>query len=169
MKTIVITILGKDQPGLVDNLAKHVFAHKGNWLASNFAQMSGQFAGFVEVHVPHDTHDALINSLNTIEDIHVQSVSAIEKTSPMPQQSMVINVLGNDKAGIVQELTAVLNQQKLNIRSMESCCESAPNWGSLMFKATIVIDVPEEFDGDDLIEALEAVANDLVVDISTYT
>jgi glycine cleavage system regulatory protein len=168
MKPIIITIIGQDRPGLVDVLAKQVYAHQGNWLASNFAQMSGQFAGFVEVHVPHDTHDALIKSLDSVEGISVQSVSIAETHIPQSLQSMVIDIMGNDKSGIVQEITAVLHQFNLNIKSMESCCESAPNWGNLMFKANIVIDVPENFDTDVLTEALESVANDLVVDVSTY-
>ena len=167
MTPIIITMVGQDRPGLVDQLAKQVYAHQGNWLASNFAQMAGQFAGFVEVHVPEAQHDQLISSLDALEGISVQSVSA-----PKQQQgifdTLVVNVMGNDKPGIVQEITAVLNQFNLSIRSMESCCESAPNWGSLMFKANIVLDVPEAFDTDTVIESLENLANDLVVDISTY-
>jgi len=38
-----------------------------------------------------------------------------------------------------------------------------------MFKANIVIDVPEGFETESVAEALEGVANDLVVDISTYS
>lgn len=168
MKPIIITIIGKDQPGLVDTLAKCVYVHHGNWLASNFAQMSGQFAGFVEVHVPEASHDNLITSLNEVKGIRVQSVSVADSIHVLDQQSMVIEVMGNDKTGIVQEITKVLHQFDLNIRTMESCCESAPNWGNLMFKASIVIDVPDTFDSDKLTEALESIANDLVVDISTY-
>ena len=73
--------------------------------------------------------------------------------------------MGNDKAGIVQELTSVLNQFNLNILNFSSRCESAPNWGSLIFKANAVIAVPEGFDDDALQDALESLANDLVVDI----
>ena len=168
MKPIIITMIGQDRPGLVDQLAKQVYAHDGNWLASNFAQMAGQFAGFVEVHVPEAKHDDLIASLDALEGIDVQSVSALEQSQQDAFNSLVINVMGNDKPGIVQEITAVLNQFNLSILSMDSCCESAPNWGSLMFKANIVIGVPESFDTDSITEALENVANDLVVDISTY-
>lgn len=168
MHSVIVTIIGQDKPGLVDTLAKQVYAHRGNWLASNFAQMAGQFAGFVEVQVPNEQHDALILGLNNIEGIQVQSVSASKNNSVTPTQSMVIDVMGNDKTGIVQELTTVLHQFNLNIKRMDSCCESAPNWGSLMFKANIIIDVPENFDTDALTDALENVANDLVVDLSTY-
>lgn len=169
MKPIVITMVGKDRAGFVDTIAKQIYAHDGNWLASNFAQMAGQFAGFVEVHVPQEKHDDLIQSLDALDGINVQSVSALEEHDAKSSDSLVIDVMGNDKQGIVQEITTVLHQFNLNIKSMDSCCESAPNWGSLMFKASIVIDVPEGFDTDNVLEALENVANDLVVDISTYS
>ncbi|MFC3092900.1 glycine cleavage system protein R [Alteromonas sediminis] len=169
MKPIVITMVGKDKAGLVDSLAKHIYAQGGNWLASNFALMAGQFAGFVEVHIPQEKHDTLIKSLDALEGISVQSVVAGDLENQAPSDSLVINVMGNDKPGIVQEITAILHQFNLSIVSMDSCCESAPNWGSLMFKANIVIDVPVGFDKDTIAEALESVANDLVVDISTYS
>ena len=169
MKPIVITMVGKDRSGLVDALAKHIYAQGGNWLASNFARMAGQFAGFVEVHVPQDKHDDLINSLDSLDGISVQSVSASDEINQGPSDSLVVSVMGNDKPGIVQEITTILHQFNLSIVSMDSCCESAPNWGSLMFKANIVIDVPEGFETESVAEALEGVANDLVVDISTYS
>ena len=169
MKTVVITMIGKDRAGLVDSLAKHIYAQDGNWLASNFARMAGQFAGFVEVHIPKEKHDDLIASLNSIDELNVQSVTSAPEHSVQQTNSLVINIMGNDKPGIVQEVTAILNQFSLSIVRMDSCCESAPNWGSLMFKANIIIDVPANIVVDDIAEALENVANDLVVDISTYS
>ena len=49
MQSLVISIMGKDKPGLVDALAKCVYKHEGNWQGSSFAHMAGMFTGFVEV------------------------------------------------------------------------------------------------------------------------
>lgn len=166
MKPVVITIMGKDKPGLVDSVAKQIYDHGGNWQASSFAHMAGQFAGFVEALVPTDNHQPLTDALNAIPDLTVQSVSVTEAGNSQ-RDTLNIDVMGNDKPGIVQELTKVLHRFNLNIMSFDSCCESAPNWGSLMFKATTVVDVPADFDTSQLQEALENVANDLVVDINT--
>ncbi|GEA12276.1 ACT domain-containing protein [Alteromonas sp. KUL49] len=164
MQPIIISIMGKDKPGLVDTLAKCVYQYDGNWQGSSFAHMAGLFTGFVEVHVPSDKQDALVKALDAISDLTVQSVAV---TSPSTQVSteLSVEVMGNDKPGIVQELTSVLHQFNLNIMTFSSHCESAPNWGNLMFKATAVIAVPEDFDEDALKEAMEDLANDLVVDI----
>ena len=165
MKPLIIAIMGQDRPGLVDALAKSVYAHEGNWQGSSFARMAGQFTGFVEVHVEESHRDSLIAALNDIKDLNVMSVASV-KEDASSQQTLSVEVMGNDKPGIVQELTHILNQFNLNIVSFDSRCESAPNWGNLMFKATATISVPEQFDEDALQSALESVANDFVVEIT---
>lgn len=164
MQSLVISIMGKDKPGLVDSLAKCVYKHQGNWQGSSFAHMAGMFTGFVEVHVSDDEKQNLINALDGISDLSVQSVAVTGETDSNTT-TLTVNVMGNDKAGIVQELTSVLHQFNLNILTFASHCESAPNWGSLIFKVKAEIGVPEDFDDGALQEALEALANDLVVDI----
>ena len=165
MQSLVISIMGKDKPGLVDTLAKCIYKHQGNWQGSSFAHMAGMFTGFVEVHVSEEHQQHLINALDALKDLSVQSVSAT-KDIPTNTTKLTVDVMGNDKAGIVQELTSVLNQFNLNILTFSSHCESAPNWGSLIFKAKAEIAVSEDFDDDALQRALESLANDLVVDIS---
>jgi glycine cleavage system regulatory protein len=157
--------MGKDKPGLVDSLAKCVYKHQGNWQGSSFAHMAGMFTGFVEVHVSEDEKQNLIDALDSIKDLSVQSV-AVATSGEINSTKLTVDVMGNDKTGIVQELTSVLNQFNLNIVTFSSHCESAPNWGSLIFKAKAEIAVPADFDDDALQDALEALANDLVVDIT---
>ena len=165
MQPLVITIMGKDKPGLVDSLARCVYQHGGNWQGSSFAHMAGMFTGFVEVHVPADAHKALVEALDSPDGLTVQYVSVTD-ASAQSGNYFDVEIMGNDKPGIVQELTSILNQFNLNILSFDSRCESAPNWGSLMFKAHARIVVPDNFDEGALKDALEAQANDLVVDIS---
>lgn len=167
MQPVVITIMGKDKTGIVDAVAKRVYQHGGNWQGSSFAHMAGMFTGFVEVLVPEDRHQELVAALDGLPDLSVQAVSLKKDDSPFAD-TLSVEVMGNDKPGIVQELTSTLNQFNLSIVTFSSSCESAPNWGSLMFKAKAVVRVPEAFDHAPLQSALEALANDLVVDITTH-
>lgn len=52
MKNVVITFVGKDKAGLVDQLAQVVIDHQGNWLGSSMSHLAGQFAGIVQVELP---------------------------------------------------------------------------------------------------------------------
>lgn len=164
MKALVLTLVGKDKPGLVESLAQEVYSLGGNWLGSNFSYMAGQFAGFAQINVPAQNHQALIDFLEQHPNLTIQSVN-VEDHNNEDTRVAEIEVVGNDKPGIVQELTAILSRYNINIMKFESSCQSAPNWGSLLFKATATISIPMDFDLDPLSKDLEDIANDLVVDI----
>jgi glycine cleavage system regulatory protein len=164
MKPIIFTLVGQDKPGLISDLAKTVYDMGGNWLGSNFSHMAGHFAGFVQIDLPQEKHPALIERLSQHPDLKIHLLPGIT-TPAVEQQNVQIEITGNDKTGIVQELTLILSQFKLNIVKFDSCLESAPNWGSSLFKAKAIIAVAADFDLDTLQESLESVANDLMVDI----
>ena len=41
MKQLVLTVVGQDQSGLVEQVANAVMNHKGSWLASNLSHLAG--------------------------------------------------------------------------------------------------------------------------------
>ena len=43
--SMVMTLIGKDRPGLVESLSRTVEEHGGNWEESRMAHLAGQFAG----------------------------------------------------------------------------------------------------------------------------
>lgn len=164
MKPIIFTLVGSDKPGLISDLAKTVYGMGGNWLGSNFSHMAGHFAGFVQIDLPVEKHQALIELFSQHPDLKMHLLPGLTE-HPLAQQSVQIDIMGNDKTGIVQEITQILSQFNLNIVKFDSCLESAPNWGGELFKAKAIITVATDFDLDTLREKLESVANDLMVDI----
>ena len=71
MKPFIITLVGKDKPGLLGSLADTVYQFNGNWLGSNFALMAGRFAGFAEIELPEENLAALEAALNQRDDINI--------------------------------------------------------------------------------------------------
>ncbi|MDP5029331.1 MAG: glycine cleavage system protein R [Paraglaciecola sp.] len=164
MKPLIFTLVGPDKPGLISNLSKAVYQRNGNWLGSNFSHMAGHFAGFVHIDLPEDKHAELIELFSQHPDLRIHLVSA--QTSQLKnQQTVEITIMGNDKAGIVQELTRVLNQFNLNIVKFDSSCTSAPNSGSPLFNAKAIVEIAPEVDLSNLRDALENIANDLMIDV----
>ena len=164
MKPIIFTLVGSDKPGLISDLAKSVYDMGGNWLGSNLSHMAGHFAGFVQVDLPVEKHQALIDLFSQHPDLKIHLLPGVTDQST-EQQCVQIDIMGNDKTGIVQELTQILSQFNLNIVKFDSSLESAPNWGGALFKAKAIITVAADFDLEALQESLESVANDLMVDI----
>lgn len=165
MKPIVFTLVGQDKPGLISDLAHTVYAMGGNWLGSNLSHMAGHFAGFVQVDLPQEQHAQLIDTFANHPHLKIHVLTGAHQDDDKGTQ-IKIEITGNDRPGIVQELTQVLSQGQLNIIKFDSSCQSAPNWGSLLFNATAVISVLPDFDQEQLRSDLESLANDLMIDIT---
>ncbi|WP_016957219.1 glycine cleavage system protein R [Catenovulum agarivorans] len=164
---LIISIISADKPGIIELLSKTVRAHHGNWLASNFCRMSGQFAGIVEVEVAHEYQAELTHAIQALTQNNIQLHIAIGAEAPAQECNLAkLTVVGNDKSGIINQIATKLAALKVNLLNLKSSCESAPNWGSQLFKAEATLELPIELDIDDVQEALEDIANDLVVEIS---
>lgn len=164
MKSIVITMVGNDKPGLIDSIAQIINSSQGSWQASSFAHMAGHFAGFAEILITEDKEADLLKSLSKHPDLKITSSEGLDSVKPSLKRATV-EIEGNDRCGIVSELSGVLHQFDLNILQFDSSCESAANWGNQIFKAKANVEIPEKLEVDELQEALEALSDDLMVDI----
>ena len=59
-----MTLIGNDQPGLVESLVRIVASHHGNWLESNMSKLAGKFAGILRIGVDEQHVDTLITALD---------------------------------------------------------------------------------------------------------
>ena len=65
-RALVLTVIGKDQPGLVEALSDLIAQHEGNWDESRMARLAGHFAGVVQIHIHEDLAEGLIAALPTL-------------------------------------------------------------------------------------------------------
>ena len=65
-KHLVLTLIGRDRPGLVHALSETVAAAGGNWLDARMASLAGQFAGILLVAVDAAQCDALLVALRKL-------------------------------------------------------------------------------------------------------
>ena len=166
MKKVVITLVGIDQPGLVDKVSALVLGANGNWLASNLSKMAGQFAGIIQVALPPASIPGIEQKLSQIDDLHCVLKVDEQETTQEVGSYLTIDVMGNDRPGIVQEITASLAKSNTSVVKMQTSCEAAPNWGGELFKAHIIAATDKEVDVEHITEQLEAIANDLVVELN---
>jgi glycine cleavage system regulatory protein len=164
MKQLVLTLIGKDKAGLVEQLATIVSEHHGNWSASNLSHLAGFFAGILQIEVAAEHTEALTAALQQMPelDIHVHHG---ENTQLDEQKLLKFVITGNDRPGIVRELSSVIKHKGTNIVHFESSKQSAPNWGVPLFTAIATVELPNGLNKDEVINALEAIASDVVVDV----
>lgn len=168
---LIMTILGSDRPGLVNSLADTVARHGGNWLECRMTRLAGQFAGIVRVECPHDHVDALLHELQSPTgdpahpDLIVQAVR--ESTEPLhPRRTIDVEVVGNDRPGIVRELTAAIASAGGNIEELTTNLESAPMSGHPIFRANGTVSIPESVTIGKITSAIENLGSDLSVDVT---
>jgi glycine cleavage system regulatory protein len=164
MKQLVLTLIGKDQPGLVERVSSTILNHHGNWLTSNLSHLAGQFAGIVQVEVAEEHLQELQNAVLDISGLEVRIANGEQDKSIEPETLNLV-ITGNDRPGIVQELATVIRHKGANITHLNSKQQSAPNWGVPIFSAFATVSLPAGMIKDNVIEALEAITSDLIVDV----
>lgn len=164
MKHLIISFISIDRPGLVDAISNTVKEFKGNWQGSSLHNMSGFFAGVIEIAIEEKNSDSLISALNSIEGLE-SNIKIAGELTPKAQPSVTLELTANDRAGIVQEISSVIHHQSGNLLKVVSKTETAPHSGQNLFKAKVTVLINEQ-KIDDLIEAIEGLADDLIVDVS---
>jgi len=166
---LILTAIGDDRPGLVEELATTIAAHGGNWLEASMAQLSGKFAGIVEVAVPADKVKALKAALAKLKGLKVSAenalVAAAEK-SALAGRRLSLNLVGHDRIGIVKEVTQVLARHAVNVEELATRTSSAPMSAEILFHCEAELTAAPEFNARALKFELERLSDDLMVDIS---
>jgi glycine cleavage system regulatory protein len=164
--SIVLTVIGPDRPGIVELLSTTIAAHGGNWEQSRMAHLAGQFAGILRVTVPHDHVTGLHRALDALTNSGLRVVSEAS-ASPERESSRAyrLSLVGDDREGIVRDLSRALAARSVNVEELDTHCESAPMSGEQLFHARALLHVPATLAVQDLQQALEALADDLMVDL----
>ena len=171
--SVVITIVGPDRPGLVESISSTVESAAGNWTHSRMAHLGGQFAGMLFIEIDGDRVESLIASLKSLEvdGLTVTAVPGQTATTPgakipMGGETIEVELVGQDRTGIVRNIAAVIAACGANIEDLATECFSAPMSGEKMFRATARVHLPDDVDAAKLQSDLEAIAHDLMVDLS---
>ena len=170
MTTLVLTVVGDDRQGLVAAVADVVDAHGGNWENSQLAELAGAFAGIIEVSVAAERVDALRAALAGLDGLltvaaHPGDASTASRDDTHAH-SFGFRVLGNDRPGIVREVSSTLSAQGVSIERMTTETRDAAMSGGRLFEATIAARVPDDVDVDTVRVALEHLAAEIQVDVT---
>lgn len=167
---LVLTAIGDDRPGLVEELATAISAHGGNWLEASMAQLAGKFAGIVNVAVPTDKVEALKTALAQLKGLKVSAETAsTEKSAPHLQtigRHLTLTLVGHDRIGIVREVAQVLARHAVNVEELATYTSSAPMSAEVLFHAEAELCAAPDFDARALKLELEKLSDDLMVDIA---
>jgi glycine cleavage system regulatory protein len=170
-KSIVLTVISDDHPGIVNSLSDLVVAHGGNWTESSMLSLAGKFAGVLLADLPDQQADACVTALEALNDKGMQIVVQ-QSSGPQATESLEefeLDLVGQDHPGIVQEITGILAKHDTNVLELETHCQSASMSGENLFLAHARFLVPSGASVEALQDELEDLANELMVEINLKT
>ena len=167
--SLVLTVIGDDRPGIVEQIATAISEHSGNWLESSMSHLSGKFAGIVCVSIPDSQLDAVKSALAGLSGLRI--TSEVSKSGESPETTagsrrLKLSLVGHDRIGIVREVSQVLARHAVNVEDLTTYTASAPMAADILFHATEVLTASPSLDARALTNDLEHLSNDLMVDIT---
>jgi glycine cleavage system regulatory protein len=165
--SLVVTVIGNDRPGIVERLSDVVLAAGANWEESRMARLGGKFAGILRISVAAANADTLASGLRALTS---DGLTVVVESSPAARaaafRTVRLELLGNDRPGIIRDISKVLAQEHVNIEELETAVAGAPMSGEQLFRARAQLRLPASVTTDSLRSKLEALAGELMVDVA---
>ena len=168
-RALVLTVIGEDRPGLVEALSELIASHEGSWDESRMARLAGHFAGVVQIHLPEARAEGLVAALPGLADRGL-SVTVVDSDWSLAtvdhRRSIRFELVGQDRPGIVREISSALAALGVSVQDLRTSVESAPMTGEPLFRAEAELAPPDGVEIDTIRSALETLADELMVDVS---
>ena len=130
------------------------------------AGLAGQFAGIVHFQVPDEKLEPLAAALRALsaDELVVVIAESDAVTSPSPQRMVQLELVGNDRPGIVRDFSGCLARRGVSIEELHTEFVSAPMSADPLFKVNALLAVPAELSDAQLKSELEGLATEMMVD-----
>jgi len=134
MALMVLSVVGSDRPGLTQALAAAVLSAGGNWLESHLSRLGGLYVGSVLVELDAGAVETLRAAIGAVDahGLEVRIAPAVEGARPAGE-TLDFAVVGQDRPGIVNQVTAVLSSLGANIETFKSWIDAEPYAGAALF------------------------------------
>ena len=170
MALFVLSVAGSDRPGLTETLAAAILSAGGNWLESHLSRLGGLYVGSVLVELQADGVDGLYSAASAVDaqGLEVRVAIAIEG-SHANDEVFEFGLVGQDRPGIVRQVTAVLSGLEANIEAFKTWVAAEPHSGVPLFHMDARLQLPPGLQAHKVQAALEDISAEIMVDISLPT
>lgn len=142
---LVISALGADRTGIVDELARAASENRCNIADSRMIVMGQEFALVMMLSGSWDAIAKLEAQLPNLGK-RLSLVITSKRTEPRIIQAEAmpynVHVIALDNPGIVHEIANFFAVQGINIEAMETSTYAAPHTGSPMFALSMTVNIP---------------------------
>lgn len=171
MPHVILTAIGGDRPGLVDEVSEFLFSRGGNIEDSRMVNLRGQFAIMVLVGGNDQTLSGVRRDLGVLSRqafVRAELHDAAPPASAAPGEALPFRLTGTaiDQPGLVHRISHLMRELHVNIESLETRLRPAPYTGAPMFDLELILSVPRTTSLSQLRQDVAKVCDELNVDWS---
>ena len=144
---LVITALGDDRPGIVDELSNALFRHDLNIEDSRMSVLGGEFAVLLLVSGEQASIDDFVADTASLEQSLNMKILVKATSSTGSKQSILpytVEVVAIDHPGIVHKLASFFSSRQINIVDLHTERYAAAHTATPMFSVNMTIGIPTE-------------------------
>ena len=150
MKKIILYATGKDQTGIISEISEKINLLNGNIETSKMIKLEDFFNVLALISIDENRIKELEESLKNIKglDVTLNKVSINSKTND--KDIYKFSLKGADNEGIVYTFTNYLQNQKINIKDLETEIKNAPVTGYPLFFLSAIIMIPNKLSPENI-------------------
>jgi len=164
---LVISALGADRPGIVDELSNIIYQHSLNIEDSRMTVLGGEFAILLLVSGEQPAIENLQEKSTDIEQTLQMRLLIKPTTESTPADNSIpysVEVAAIDHPGIVNNISRFFSSRNINIVNLQTERYAAPHTGSPMFALHMTIGISADTNIAQLRDAFMQVCDELNLD-----
>ena len=142
---LVISALGQDHPGIVNDLSKVILEYGCNITESRMTVLGGEFAIMIMVEGNWNTLTKLEDAIPGLQD-QLKLTIIVKRTSDRSKGPdllpYAVEVVCMDHPGIVNSLAGFFSARQINIEDMVTSSYAAAHTGTSMFSVHMTVGIP---------------------------
>jgi glycine cleavage system transcriptional repressor len=146
-KYFVISALGKDRPGIVNQLSKAILDSGCNIEDSRMTVLGGEFALILMVSGHWGAITRLERQLPSVEkklELTIQARHTEPRTDVKDMVPYTVDVVSMDHPGIVHDIAEFFAGRDINIEEMGTWTYPAAHTGTPMFALNLTVSIPSD-------------------------
>jgi len=141
---LVITALGEDRPGIVDELSNALTAHDLNIEDSRMGVLGGEFAILMLVSGASNSITAFMDETPDLQD-SLRMKLLVKPTRKKPETQTLapyaVEVVSMDHPGIVRDIARFFSSRNINIIDLDTSRYAAAHTGTPMFALHMTVEI----------------------------
>jgi len=169
MQQLVITAVGIDRPGLVDQITGFLLAQGANIADSRMVNLRGQFAMIILVEAGDSVAQSIRDKVVTAGAAVGLNINVADPSQSPGARAVglpfKLRIYAMDQPGIVHKVTSLLHRQSINIEELSTRLAAGSVSGAPLFSMDVTMTLPTNLSVRSLRKQLEALCEELNCDM----